>query len=100
MQKTKKSPILVTQYLENISSIALENYLHILQRYAGKRHGIYALYKKDRLYYVGLATSLKGRLKQHLRDRHSKKWDSFSIYLTLNSAHMKELETLLLRIVS
>jgi predicted GIY-YIG superfamily endonuclease len=27
--------------------------------------GIYALYKGERLYYVGLATNLMGRVKQH-----------------------------------
>ncbi|MDB9787268.1 GIY-YIG nuclease family protein [Bacteriovoracaceae bacterium] len=96
----KKEKQLVTQYLEGISSKALEDYQHILKDYAGKRHGIYALYKKKKLYYVGLASSLKGRLKSHLRDRHAKKWDSFSIFLTLDNSYIKELETLVLHIVS
>jgi hypothetical protein len=89
---------LVTQFIENIPSKAIENYEHLLRSYIHRRHGIYALYKKNKLYYVGLASKLKGRLKAHLRDRHSKKWDSFSIYLTLDIHHIKELETLVLRI--
>ena len=38
------------------------------------------------------------RLKQHLRDRHNGKWDHFSVYLTAHDEHLKELESLLLRI--
>ena len=38
------------------------------------------------------------RLKQHLKDRHEGRWDNFSIYLTLDSAFMKELEALIIRI--
>lgn len=41
-----------------------------------------------------------GRLKQHLRDRHHGSWDRFSVYLTVRDEHMRELESLLLRIVS
>ena len=63
-----------------------------------KRHGVYALYKSDRLYYVGLARDLKTRLKQHLKDQHSKRWDRFSLYLTHTDEHLKELETLVVHI--
>ena len=35
--------------------------------------GIYALYRKERLYYVGLTTNLLGRINQHLKDRHAGK---------------------------
>lgn len=91
---------LVTQFLEGISSKALEHYSQILKGLAGRRHGIYALYKRDKLYYVGLANRLQGRLNQHLRDRHAGKWDKFSVYLTLDNRFMRELETLVLHIVS
>lgn len=62
--------------------------------------GIYALYKKDKLYYVGLASNLRNRLKNHLRNRNVKSWDRFSIYLTIKDAHLRELESLVLRIAS
>jgi hypothetical protein len=64
------------------------------------RNGIYALYRRDKLYYVGLATSLMGRVKQHLRDQHKKAWDRFSVYLTATDDHMRELESLVVRIVA
>ncbi|MEM7814405.1 MAG: GIY-YIG nuclease family protein [Candidatus Aenigmatarchaeota archaeon] len=42
--------------------------------------GIYALYKGDELYYVGLTKNLHGRIRWHLRDRHAGKWDKFVIF--------------------
>jgi predicted GIY-YIG superfamily endonuclease len=90
---------LVTQYLENVSSKAFDKYQDIIRSYVARRQGIYALYKRDKLYYVGLATNLRTRLRQHLRDRHAGKWDRFSAYLTLDSSQLKELESLALRIV-
>lgn len=98
MAKSKRAP-LVTQFMENVSSVALEDYQNLFRNFARQRHGVYALYKGKRLYYVGLAKNLRTRLKQHLRDRHGKAWDRFSMYLTLNDSHIKELESLVLRIV-
>jgi hypothetical protein len=94
----KKKTSLVSQYLERISGHALEEYQVIFRAFARHRNGVYALYHKNRLYYVGLAKNLSGRLKAHLRDRHSNKWDRFSIYLTIGDDHIRELESLLMRI--
>lgn len=91
---------LVSQHLENISRTALEKYQGILKEYVKGRHGVYALYSKDHLYYVGLASNLRNRLKAHLKDRHAQTWDSFSVYLTINDSHLHELETLILKIAS
>jgi hypothetical protein len=91
---------IVCQHLENVSSAVLEEFQAIIREYIRGRHGVYALYRRGKLYYVGLATNLRSRLKQHLRDRHKGKWDRFSIYLTIDNNAIKELETLLLRIVS
>lgn len=93
-----KRPSLVCQYLENISGNALEKYEAIIQQYTRSRPGIYALYRNKRIYYIGLARNLRGRLRRHLRDRHQGLWNRFSVYLTIGDAHMKELESLLLRI--
>ena len=93
-----KSEHLVCQHLENISSDALEKYQKMIRQYVRRRSGIYALYRGDRLYYVGLASNLRSRLKGHLRDRHRNLWDRFSVYLTIGNQHMKELESLVLRI--
>lgn len=94
----RKNGQLVCQQLENISRAALAKYQDIVREFTRGRNGVYALYKKERLYYVGLATSLQGRLKQHLRDRHGESWDRFSVYLTIGNSHLKEMESLLLRI--
>jgi hypothetical protein len=99
MIMTKNKGQLVDQYLENMSRTTLEKYQEVIKKYAGSRHGIYALYRKNKLYYVGLASNLRRRLKHHLRDRHAKSWDSFSIYLTTQDRHLRELETLVLRII-
>jgi hypothetical protein len=89
---------LVCQQLENISREALADYQHIIRQYIRGRNGVYALYKGEKLYYVGLATNLRTRLKQHLKDRHGEAWDRFSVYLTIHDGHLKEMESLLLRI--
>lgn len=94
-----KSNQLVCQYLENISRKALEKYQKIIKKYVKGRHGIYALYRKNKLYYVGLATNLRSRLGHHLRDRHAQAWDGFSVYLTIGNQHLHEIEALLLRII-
>jgi hypothetical protein len=91
---------LVRQHLEKVSWKILDEYPEVVKDLIRKRFGVYALYKGDKLYYVGLATNLMGRLKQHLKDRHHGAWDRFSVYLTLNNEHIKELESLLLRIVA
>jgi Restriction Enzyme Adenine Methylase Associated len=95
-----KRASLVCQHLEHISRKALENYQQIIRRYVRNREGVYALYKRGRLYYVGLASDLQWRLKHHLRDRHEKAWDTFSVYLTIGDKHLKELESLLLRVIA
>lgn len=90
---------LVCQQLENVSSVVLDEYQSIIRQYIRGRNGVYALYKGDKLYYVGLATNLRRRLKHHLKDRHKGLWDRFSVYLTIGDHHIKELESLLLRIM-
>src|SRR2546428_10922429 len=93
----KRSP-LVCQHLEKISRDALEKYQDSIREYVRKRHGVYALYRRGRLYYVGMASNLRNRLRGHLKGRHAKNWDRFSVYLTIGASHIKELESLLLRI--
>jgi len=89
---------LVCQYVENLSSAALEKYAEIIRDLVGRQHGVYALYRRDKLYYVGLATNLRSRLRGHLRDRHKGLWDRFSVYLTIDHRYLRELESLVIRI--
>lgn len=95
----KKSKKLVTGYIEHVSSKIFSDYSNQLTEFVAKKHGIYALYKGNHLYYVGLASNLRGRVKQHLRDKHSGKWDKFSVYLVRKFDHVRELEALILRVV-
>jgi len=94
----KKNSQLVCQHLENISRRMLEEYQDVIRSFVRGRNGVYALYRRGKLYYVGLASSLSGRLKKHLRDHHSKSWDRFSVYLTIGPQYMKEIESVLIRI--
>ncbi|MDD2710984.1 MAG: hypothetical protein PHV34_23655 [Verrucomicrobiae bacterium] len=90
---------LVCQHLENVSRDVLEQHQEIVRRYVRHRQGVYALYRQGKLYYVGLARNLRSRLAHHLKDRHHDSWDRFSVYLTIGDSHLRELESLILRIV-
>ena len=93
-----KSKSLVCQHLENLSRSALEEHQDLIREYVRHRHGVYALYRRGKLYYVGLASNLRTRLAHHLKDRHHESWDRFSVYLTIGDSHLRELESLILRI--
>lgn len=95
----KKHKHLVAEFIERISSEILDTYRQQIKNYSKGRNGIYALYSKDDLYYVGLASSLSGRLNTHLKDRHKGNWDRFSMYLTTDYKYLKEIESLILRII-
>jgi hypothetical protein len=97
MARSKK-PKLVTQYLESISSEGFEKHADIIRKFVRGRNGVYAFYRKGKLYYSGLASYLRGRLRWHLRDRHAQRWDTFSVYLTIGDQHLRELESLILRV--
>ncbi len=97
-KRTRRSRQLVLGHLERISSKVFSDFPKQLTDLVSKQHGVYALYKGNRLYYVGLASNLRNRIRHHLRDRHAGKWDKFSLYLVRKADHIKELESLILRI--
>jgi hypothetical protein len=97
-RRRRKGLALVHAHLEHVSRGLLEKHFDIVRQSIGRNKGVYALYRKKRLYYIGLATRLSWRLRDHVKDRHGLSWDNFSIYLTINDRHIKELEALLLRI--
>ena len=68
----------------------------IMRGYAG----VYALYNKGKLYYVGLASNLYWRIRGHTKNRHRNKWDSFAIFRINKVRYLKDIETLLLRVAS
>jgi hypothetical protein len=99
-RRRRKREALVHQHLENVSRELLERHPDIVRQFIGRNAGIYALYRKNKLYYVGLATALRFRLRAHGKNRHGNSWDTFSIYLTIKDQHLREIEALLLRIAS
>ena len=66
----------------------------IMRDYAG----IYALYRRNRLYYVGLATNLYWRLLGHTKNKHKGKWNRFAIFRIGRVRYLKDIETLLHRV--
>lgn len=59
--------------------------------------GIYFLFKRTRLYYIGLAKNLYWRLLGHTKNRNKGKWDSFSIFRVGRVRYLKDIESMLLR---
>jgi hypothetical protein len=84
---------LVCQHLENVSRDVLEEYQDIVRQYVRHQQGVYALFRRGKIYYVGLASNLRTRLGHHLKDRHHDSWDRFSVYITIGDSHMRELES-------
>jgi hypothetical protein len=72
------------------SPIFREKLKQLLKGYAG----IYALYRRSDVYYVGLTTNLFGRVSHHLKDRHKGKWDHFVIARIKKVDYLKDIETL------
>jgi hypothetical protein len=71
-----------------------------LQRVMRGYAGIYALYDGPKLYYVGLTRNLFGRVRWHLLDRHARKWDSFVIFRIKRVNYLKDIETLLMHLIT
>lgn len=89
---------LVGAYAEDINTTLLERYKAIVKAVIGRRSGIYVLKKGKKPYYIGLASSLRGRLNTHLHDKHARKWDRFTFYAIAKRKYLKDLESILIRI--
>jgi Restriction Enzyme Adenine Methylase Associated len=89
----------VREYLERVSWKVLDAYRPVIRGMIRGHAGVYALYKGEKLYYVGLASNLMSRVNHHLKDRHKGKWERFSVYLTTDDDHIRPLEALVLRVV-
>ena len=100
-KKAKRSsrPI-IRGHLERVSSRVFDRYQKQITGLIQRNQGVYALYKRHKLYYIGLASDLKGRIWHHLRDRHKGKWDHFSLYIMKKEEHIREVEALLVRIAN
>lgn len=99
MAKKKRGARSIIQgYLEKVGSGVFERYQDAITRLITGKQGVYALYRRHKLHYVGLASDLRGRIRHHLRDRHRGKWDRFSLYVIRKEDHTREVEALLVRI--
>jgi len=95
--KRKSRPIVIG-HLEKISSGVFERYPEQITGLTEGTQGVYALYRRQKLYYIGLASDLKRRIKWHLKDKHKGKWDRFSLYIIRKTDQIREVESLLVRI--
>lgn len=102
MAKTwAKSESLVEAHVKGVSVAAIQHHLNTFREFIGhSKSGIYVLRKDSDVYYVGLASSLRKRLADHLDDHHREKWDAFDLYIIRNNKvkYLKELETLPIRV--
>ena len=89
---------LFSKKLEKISKDIFKKYPEELSDLIGSSHGVYALYDENELYYVGRASDLKRRIRQHLKDRHYAQWTHFSLFLTNKSAYINDIESVIISI--
>jgi vacuolar-type H+-ATPase subunit H len=97
--KKNERSSLVKGVLENIHPKSFEFLEEAINDTMKGEPGIYALYDKKKLYYVGLSINLKERVEEHTKDRHANKWNNFSIYIFKKKKFIKDVETILLRVI-
>ena len=90
---------LVQGYLERKRRELLVSHFSDIERILPHNKGVYALYKDDRLYYIGIARrNLAGRIRSHTKDKHHHNWNRFSLYVCKSLKTIAALEKLFLRI--
>jgi len=90
---------LVQGYLERKRRKLIDSRFALIEQVLPHNKGVYALYKGDNLYYLGIAKhNLVGRVRNHLGDKHRHKWDNFSLYVCKSVKTIAALEKLFLRI--
>jgi len=95
-----KKGALVKGFLERKDRKAFEILLPEYKDVIGDSSGIYALYKGNKLYYVGIAKNLLWRVDNHTRDKHKNKWDKVSFFVIDRHRYSKDIETIILRIAN
>ena len=98
-RRKRRAARLVQGYLERKRRRLLDSRFEELESVLPHQRGVYALYKGDRLYYIGIARrNLAGRIRHHTNDKHAKRWDKFSLYVCKSVKTIAALEKLFLRI--
>ena len=102
MTNNKKSErgSLIKEVVEHLHFESFEFLEEAINDMMKGKPGIYALYDNKKLYYVGLSINLKERVEKHTKDRHVNKWNNFSIYIINKTKFLKDIETILLRVIN
>ena len=90
---------MIVYQLHRASIDILLEYEKVLINKIGDKGGIYVLYKGKNIYYIGKATKLKQRIKQHFNDKHKDQWDAFSLYVVSDNKFIPELERILIALI-
>jgi len=101
MAKTTTQQPLVLAHIKDVSVKAIQDHIKCFREFIGRRKcGVYVLRTDGDIYYIGLASSLRSRLADHLKDHHRGKWDQFDLYIIRKgkAKYLKELEALLIRV--
>lgn len=85
--------------LDNIKRTSFDVIKRELKDTLKGKIGVYALYKRDKLVRVGLATNMFGRLKGH-SENLKLNWDNASLFVIgeKNLKYLRDLETAIVRI--
>jgi hypothetical protein len=92
---------LIEAYISDVSVRVIQRHKKSFREFLGhKKSGIYVLRKGEKVYYIGLAGSLRSRLPHHIKDHLKGKWDRFELYAMLKGKvkYLRDLETLLIRV--
>ena len=105
MKRRKNRLNILVKKIEGINKVIVNNkkYLEV-RKYIDKKikteHGVYALYNKaGKLYYVGRASDIISRVRQHTKNRHSRQWSYFSIYFTKKKQDAHDVEAIILSVL-
>lgn len=103
-KKRKQSPkgALVRGFIPPNSRKLLENdvFKKRIKKLLKENSGLYLLYKDHKLYYAGITgTDLFTRLYHHTRDKHKNKWNKFSVFIVRRVKYLKDIETMVHRIL-
>ena len=97
-KKRKMSSIIFTHTLDKVSKNLFEKHREIIIKHIGSQPGAYALYHHKKLYYVGRASDLAKRVKDHLSDRHANFWTHFSVYFFKKASFANDIESIMISV--
>ena len=101
MSQRKEPSIIFTHTLDKVSKKIFEKPQHRekIIKYIGKQTGVYALYNQKKLYYIGQASDLARRIKNHLNNQHANFWTDFSVYFIKKASFVNDIESIMISIM-